>query len=56
MKQNQDREAFVQMKNEDRYFGEKTKKVRRVDNGKLNKHRVNYRQFNRQDFEAMQED
>lgn len=56
MKQNQVNSAFVEMKKEDRYFGEKVKKIRRAGSVKSNKHRVDFRNYSKQDFEKMEDD
>lgn len=54
MKQNQD--IFVQMKKEDRSFGEKSKAPRRMTNHKANKHRMDFKRFSTEDFKNMEDD
>ena len=48
------RDIFVEIKKEDRSFGEKMKSPRNLNGNKKQKHRTDFKRFNKQDFEQME--
>ena len=50
------RDIFVEMKKEDRSFGEKVKVPRQMFNKKKEKYRTDFKRFKSQDFQEMAAD